>query len=284
MDIHSTFYLGIIITIALLELAFRRFQLDGISERDGWLDLLFFLQSMVVVGPIMAYGMAAIETHLLPHHANHFAATPLWLQFVAFIVFDDLVQYWFHRAVHTTPLLWPLHLPHHSTSYMGVRMVFRNGFFYVLAFPNVWLAGLLVYLGFGPVYFYYSTLKAIVTVAAHSELRWDSWLYRHAALRPLAWLLEHTISTPATHFAHHAAAADGVGHYNGNFGNLFFFWDLLFGTALISRRYPTQFGLPADSPYRQAPWYVLLFYPLCRLPRQVCGEQPSGKIKSVSAP
>lgn len=265
MDTHSSLYLGIIVGIALLELAFQRFKFDGISARDGWLDLTFFLQSMVVVGPIIAYGMAAIETHLLPEYAGRLVNTPVWLQFLAFVVFEDLVQYWFHRAVHTFPILWPLHMPHHSTPYMGVRMVFRNGFFYNLIFPNVWLAALLVYLGFGEVYLYYSVLKTIVTMSAHSELRWDAYLYRHAALRPIAWLLEHTISTPATHFAHHAAVeGDGVGNYNGNYGNLFFFWDILFGTALISRRYPERFGLPPDSPDQDASWYVMVFYPLFR--------------------
>jgi Tfp pilus assembly pilus retraction ATPase PilT len=50
-------------------------------------------------------------------------------------------------------------------------------------------------------------------------------------------LMERTISTPATHHAHHAATTDdGVGYYKGNFGNMFFLWDVIFGTAHISRR------------------------------------------------
>jgi sterol desaturase/sphingolipid hydroxylase (fatty acid hydroxylase superfamily) len=209
--------------------------------------------------------LAALQTHWLPDYAGRFADTPLVLQFLAFVIFDDLVQYWFHRAVHTSRWLWPLHRPHHSAPYMGVRMVFRNGFFYTVIFPNVWLSGLLVYLGFGRVFLFYSLLKAVVTMSAHSELRWDAVLYRHAALRPVAWVLERTISTPATHFAHHAAHEDdGVGRSNGNYGNLLFIWDILFGTALITRRYPVEFGLP-DKTERDAPWYVMLFYPLFRL-------------------
>jgi sterol desaturase/sphingolipid hydroxylase (fatty acid hydroxylase superfamily) len=260
---QSFIYLCIVVVIALLELSTQRFRIIGISARDGWLDLLFFLQSMIVVGPIMAYGLAAVQTHLLPGYVGHFANLAVGWQFLAFIIFDDLVQYWFHRAVHKYRVLWPLHSPHHSAPYMGIRMVFRNGFFYNLIFPNVWLSGLLVYLGFGQVFLIYSLLKAVVTLLAHSELRWDEPLYRHAALRPLAWLLEHTISTPATHFAHHAANEnDGIGKPNGNYGNLLFFWDVLFGTALITRYYPAQFGLPDAE--AQSAWYVMLFYPLFR--------------------
>jgi sterol desaturase/sphingolipid hydroxylase (fatty acid hydroxylase superfamily) len=40
--------------------------------------------------------------------------------------------------------------------------------------------------------------------------------------------MERLISTPATHHAHHADTDDdGVGHYKGNFGNMFFIWDII---------------------------------------------------------
>jgi len=43
---------------------------------------------------------------------------------------------------------------------------------------------------------------------------------------------------------HHAATTDdGVGYYKGNFGNMFFLWDVIFGTAHISRQYPNPFGI-----------------------------------------
>ncbi len=114
---------------------------------------------------------------------------------------------------------------------------------------------------------YYQVTKLVVTMAAHSELRWDRWLYRSPRLAPLAWVVERTFSTPATHFAHHAAMDDPVGNPNGNFGNLLFFWDVLFGSARITRRYPERFGLPEEPGGKPDPWYVLSFYPLFRARR-----------------
>ena len=32
------------------------------------------------------------------------------------------------------------------------------------------------------------------------------------------------------------AQDDGIGHYTGNYGNLLFIWDIIFGTARITRR------------------------------------------------
>ena len=41
---------------------------------------------------------------------------------------------------------------------------------------------------------------------------------------------------------------DGVTHYKGNYGNLLFFWDVLFGTAKITRRYPKTYGIEGMEP------------------------------------
>ena len=146
------------------------------------------------------------------------------------LIGDDLTQYLWHRASHT-PLLWPLHRAHHSAAYMSVRITYRNNFFYYLMMPGLWIGGVAVYLGFGPIYAAYLVIKLAVILGAHCAWAWDAPLYRIRALHPLMWVLERTISTPATHWAHHALTnEDGIGHYKGNFGNLLFFWDVLFGS------------------------------------------------------
>jgi sterol desaturase/sphingolipid hydroxylase (fatty acid hydroxylase superfamily) len=102
----------------------------------------------------------------------------------------------------------------------------------------------LVHLGFGPVYAIYLVVKMTVIFGAHSAIRWDAPLYKIKWLSPVMWLVERTISTPATHFAHHGMHRDdGVTYYKGNYGNLLFFWDVLFGTAHITRRYPDRYGI-----------------------------------------
>lgn len=247
-----------------LELLRGRFTPPNASRRETWLDIAAWLQAWGLVGPLVVFGSAALHRWLLPEHAGAWAATPWWLQFIAFLIFDDLVQYWFHRSCHRFPALWGLHRLHHGP-YMGARMIWRNGFFYDLLLPNLWLAGVLVHLGFGEVYVGYYVLKMLVQMGAHSSLPLDSFLYRHKALAPVAWMLERTISTPATHWAHHAATeTDGIGHYHGNFGNLLFFWDVLFGTAHITRRYPERFGLDLAPGEHPSSWYQLIFYPLFR--------------------
>jgi len=247
------------------EILLGRFPMHQVSKRNHWLDVAAFSQASFLVGPLIVLGSAAIETHLLPGHAGALQEIPWYWQLAAFLVFEDLVQYGWHRLSHRVPWLWGIHKFHHTPEYMGVRIIWRNGFFYDLLMPNLWLAGVLVYLGFGTVYFWYYLVKLFVTMGSHSTLCWDAVLYRHRLLHPLAWIVERTISTPATHFAHHALREDdGIGHYNGNFGNLLFLWDVLFGTARITRKYPPAFGVAADPVAGPDPWHVLIFYPLFR--------------------
>jgi hypothetical protein len=152
---------------------------------------------------------------------------------------------------------------------MGVRVVYRNNFFYYALMPGIWIGAWLVFLGFGAVYPWYLIVKMLVIFGAHSELRWDRVLYARRWLHPLAWVVERTISTPATHFAHHAMHADdGIGHYRGNYGNLLFVWDVLFGTARITRRYPPLVGLVDDVDHGPERWYVQLLYPLVKSRRE----------------
>jgi sterol desaturase/sphingolipid hydroxylase (fatty acid hydroxylase superfamily) len=186
--------------------------------------------------------------------------------FALFLLLDDMTQYWWHRLTHRIPALYALHRAHHSAPYMSIRIVYRNNSFYYLLMPGIWLSGVLIYLGLAPVYYVYLIIKMTVIFAAHSNVAWDDKLYRIRALRPLIWVLERTISTPSTHSAHHGLTAeDGVTHYKGNFGNLLFFWDVLFGTAKITRRRPPAYGIEHLSPIS---WKEELFWPIARSHRK----------------
>lgn len=90
----------------------------------------------------------------------------------------------------------------------------------------------------------YVTVKLAVIFGAHCSWRWDKPLYKIKALRPLIWVLERTISAPAMHLAYHAITNDdGVGHYEGNFGNLMHRWDLIFTSAHFTRNCPAHVRL-----------------------------------------
>ncbi len=249
----------IFLGFAVLEaLAGGFFRQKEAVKGDGLVDFFSTIVLLGLVQPLIIFGVNAGMGAALPDMHNAWAGLPVVVQFLMFVVFDDLAQYWWHRASHTFPLLYHLHRPHHNARYLSVRIVYRNNLFYYALMPGIWLSAVLVYLGLGWVYAFYLVLKLSVIMGAHSSVRWDAPLYKIKWLSPVMWVVERTISTPSTHAMHHGRhKADGVTHYKGNFGNLLFFWDVLFGTAKITRTYPQKFGvenLPDISAGEQLIW------------------------------
>jgi sterol desaturase/sphingolipid hydroxylase (fatty acid hydroxylase superfamily) len=251
--------LAIFVGFGVLELIFTRlFQKPGQTRDDAIVEIVSTGVLVLITQPLALAGGAYLTRVIAPHAAGAIAAWPIAAKLGLLLIFDDMTQYWLHRASHAVPWLYNLHRPHHNAEYLSVRVVYRNNVFYYLLMPGLWFSGALVYLGIGWVYAVYLVVKMAVIVGAHSDVRWDAPLYAIKWLSPLMWLVERSISTPATHGAHHGKhAADGVTHYQGNFGNLLFFWDVLFGTAKITRRYPAKMGvedLPDTSAAEQLLW------------------------------
>ena len=258
---------GLFAGFGLAEVAAGRFFPPEAGHEDDRIDVAVGLMFPVVASGVYATARALCAL-VIPEARDAWADWPWWAMVGALLIADDLTQYWWHRLSHTS-VMWPLHRAHHSAAYMSVRVVYRNNLFYYLMMPGLWFTGALLYLGFGWTIVWYSVAKLLVIIGAHSAVRWDQWLYRWRVLHPVAWVLERTISTPATHYAHHALTQDdGIGHYQGNYGNLLFFWDVLFGTARITRQYPPAYGLKDDRRHGQERWYHQLLYPLVRSRRK----------------
>lgn len=260
---------GIFLFFIILEMMFTRFfHKPGQTTDDGKVEVLSTVSLTVLIQPMVLFASAYLAQWLAPGAQGSLATLPWYAGLLLFLVFDDLVQYWWHRTCHVVPWLYKLHRPHHDAAYLSIRVVYRNNAFYYLLMPNLWFSGVLLYLGLGWVYAGFLVFKMLVIFGAHSDLRWDAPLYRINWLSPLMWVLERTISTPATHAAHHGKHADdGVTHYKGNYGNLLFFWDVLFGTAKITRRYPEEFGvehLPPTTVAEQMIWPLVKSSPPIR--------------------
>jgi len=233
----------------------------GQRRKDGIVEVISTLVLTILTQPFVLFSGALLAAAMFPAQQDALASWPILAQIGLFLVLDDMMQYWWHRITHNTKWLYELHRPHHDAEYMSIRIVYRNNIFYYLMMPGLWFSGALIYFGLGKVYAFYIVVKMLVICGAHSDLRWDRRLYETRWLSPVMWVLERLISTPATHSAHHGRHMDdGVTHYKGNYGNLLFFWDILFGTARITRRYPEKFGVENLEPVsasRQLLWPLI---------------------------
>jgi sterol desaturase/sphingolipid hydroxylase (fatty acid hydroxylase superfamily) len=255
--------LCIFATFVVLEILFTRFfKKPGQTKGDAVVEVFSTGTLVLLTQPLVLAAGGFVTSILAPDAAGSLGALPIVAQVGLFLLFDDMTQYWWHRATHNVKWLYKLHRAHHNAEYLSIRVVYRNNVFYYMLMPGLWFSGALIYLGLGWVYAFYIVVKMAVIYGAHSDVRWDEALYRIKWLSPVMWVVERMISTPATHSAHHGKYADdGVTHYKGNYGNLLFFWDVLFGTARITRRYPANIGVENLDPMSAG---EQLFWPLIR--------------------
>jgi sterol desaturase/sphingolipid hydroxylase (fatty acid hydroxylase superfamily) len=230
------------------------------ESSDSIVEAMSTVLLFAVSQPFALFSAAFLMGLAFPQYEGVLADTSILLQILLLLIFDDLMQYWWHRASHTFMWLYNLHRAHHNAKYMSVRIVFRNNFFYYAMMPSLWFSGALIYLGLGWVYAFYLIVKLTVIIGAHSEWKWDKPLYENKYTCKFMWVVERLISTPSTHSAHHGYNdEDGVTTYKGNYGNLLFLWDVIFGTAKITRRYPERYGVKGML---KAQWQEQLFWPL----------------------
>lgn len=229
-----------------------RSNLFGKAEQtrdDGIVEAVSMTMLLAVTQPAVLFAAGALADAVAPQYAGALSGLNVFAAIALFLVADDMLQYWWHRASHSTHWLYNLHRAHHNARYMSVRLVYRNNVIYYALMPSLWMSGVLIWLGLGWVYAGYIVVKLLVITGAHSDVAWDKPLYRIGWLSPVMWVVERTISTPATHHAHHGRHADDPAvQYKGNYGNLLFFWDVLFGTAKITRTYPQSYGVENLAP------------------------------------
>ena len=261
LEVYAIF--SILIIFGFIEALGGLYGKDSIRSRNDWyIELLSTFQLFIFIKPIIFLTTTLFLIKLLPQYHNAFSGMTLWASALFVLVGDDLLQYWYHRKAHEWTWLWKLHRPHHSSREMGVLVSYRNAVLYYVLMPNIWWLGMATYFGLYREMIIAIILKQLIVTAAHSEARWDAFLYKYKSLNPLAWVIERFISTPATHFAHHGKSPeDGISNPNGNYSNMFFLWDVIFRTARITRKYPEIYGI-ADDPDDN--WRSHLYYPFVK--------------------
>jgi len=213
------FYVPIVVTMVLETLAPRRKLVRSTGRR--WLNtsglwlINSVLSQLTLATSVLAAAAVTAERGwgVLP-----MLALPASAAFVAGFVLLDFAGYLKHRAFHGVPVLWRLHVVHHSDAEMDVGTCLRHHpADYVLdAFLS---AGVVVLLG-APMeaVLAYQVVATVSNPLRHGNITVPSWL--DAALRPV-------LVTPDLHRVHHSALERET---NGNFGALFTCWDRLFGT------------------------------------------------------
>lgn len=136
----------------------------------------------------------------------------LWI--VAFVIID-FAGYWNHRLSHHVNIFWNQHVIHHSSEEFNLACALRQSISNVIGYGAVLLipAALL------------GVPQSVISVLGPLHLFGQFW-YHTQHIGKLGWL-EYIFVTPSQHRVHHAINEEYI---DKNLGQIFCFWDRMFGT------------------------------------------------------
>jgi len=159
------------------------------------------------------------------HHAI-FNIPNQWWVWIALILVTDLIWYWYHRLGHEVNILWAAHIVHHQSEEFNYTVSARITIFQALIRNVFWCV--IPLLGFHPA-------MVIVILVVHGAY---SFFTHTQLIKNLGWL-DYILVSPAIHGVHHASDEK---YLDKNYGDVFVFWDKLFGTFQKEEEAPT-YGL-----------------------------------------
>jgi|GEM_PF-4291557 len=142
--------LGVFITFALIEVyRYGFFKKGGEVRDDSRVELIGSIVLLVITQPLVLFMGAALAGFIAPEYQNALVGSSIFFHLALLLIFDDMMQYWWHRLSHTTRFMYNLHRAHHNGKYMSVRIVFRNNIFYYLFMPSYLVLRHVDLFGFG---------------------------------------------------------------------------------------------------------------------------------------
>jgi sterol desaturase/sphingolipid hydroxylase (fatty acid hydroxylase superfamily) len=157
---------------------------------------------------IISYGWIVDQVAL-----THVGAS--WLTFLIAFIALDFSGYWVHRINHEYNIFWNNHIIHHSSEEFNLACALRQS---ISSFVRIFTVFLLPAALLG-------VPTEVIAVVGPIHLFAQFW-YHTQHIKRMGWL-EYIIVTPAHHRVHHAINPI---YLDKNYGQIFIFWDKLFGT------------------------------------------------------
>lgn len=217
----------------LMEFAVPLVQFSYKKWRHAGFNLIFFSTSLLIN---VLFGIATVGIFIWTAE-NQFGLLywvdwPVWTELLlAVLILDFVAQYVAHYLLHRVAWMWKFHLVHHSDTEVDATTGTRHhpGDYFIresFALLAVVLTGM-------PVAFYvcYRILSIVFTYFSHANVHLPNWLDRALSL---------VFITPDMHKFHHHFERPWT---DTNFGNIFSFWDRIFGTFVYGDPREVHYGV-----------------------------------------
>ncbi len=164
------------------------------------------------------------------------------LTFCLYVLILDCADYWRHRLSHSFRWWYALHAVHHAQRQMTFWSDDRNHILDdLIAFCWFLVLGLLI--GIPPMQFpLIILLLRLLESMSHANARVG-----------FGWLGDRLLISPRFHRAHHGVRA--AGQKSCNYGAIFPFWDMMFGSADFAREYARTGDPSAEEAMATGTWW-----------------------------
>ncbi|WP_116788183.1 sterol desaturase family protein [Flavobacterium psychrotrophum] len=149
-----------------------------------------------------------------------------WAIWIGLILATDFVWYWYHRLGHEVNIFWAAHIVHHHSEEFNFTAAARITTIQAVIRTGFWC--LLPLFGFHPD----MVITMLIVHGAYS-------FFTHTQIIGRIKWLEYVFITPSLHGVHHASDEK---YLDKNYGDMFVFWDKLFGTFQVEEEKP-KYGL-----------------------------------------
>ena len=190
------------------------------------LGVFFFVKTIFLTG----LGDAAFTEVKIPKLVEPSAFTWKYIPaLLMFIVLADFLKYVFHRLCHEISFLWEIHKYHHaSTDFILLTGNRVHPIEHIL--QKIFVSIPLIALGIKvDMYIAVIIFSLFIDKLQHSMLHWN-----------YGFIGKYFIYAPIGHRIHHSKEIE---HWDKNYGDLFVFWDRLFGTYYKGKHVNKEVGV-----------------------------------------
>ncbi len=239
---RSLLLVGGLTLFFLIEQAVPLFSLTY-NRTKHTLQNLFFTLTTVIINFAMA-GILVLSAKWVTN--NHFGIInwldmPLWATIIVGLMLMDLVGAWLvHWVEHNVKFLWQFHVIHHTDQHVDTTTANRHHpgesvMRFLFTTAAVWIVGAPIWL-----VFLYQTCSLVLSQWNHSNMKMPESVDR---------ILRLVVCTPNMHRVHH--------HYrqpysDTNYGNIFSFWDRIFGTYSVVENTKLKYGVDTYMDKKEA--------------------------------
>ncbi len=181
------------------------------------MDMISSLSSGItnVTKDVLGLSIGILSYGWMVDHLAIFTIKASWLTYVVAFVVIDFQGYWVHRWSHHVNLFWNRHIIHHSSEEFNLACALRQSIASIFEyFTFLLLPAALV-----------GVPLEVIAILAPLHLFAQFWYHTRHINR--MGILEKVIVTPSHHRVHHAINPE---YLDKNLGQIFIFWDKLFGT------------------------------------------------------